>query len=549
MKKFLRVLLVILLVIALAAAGVCGYLWYRSNHIFVDDAVYPINSVSLDLRGQDISLEHYLSVHSQLPDCEILWDVPFQGGKYASNSESLTVSSLSAEDMTMLEYFPDLKTLDATGCESYDLLNSFQSLRPDCQVIYQVNLGGKSFDLDTAELVLNNGDYSYYALLENLVYLPEVTSVTLKMPELSLEQVDALRAAYENIAIQCTVELLGAEYDTQTTELDLSALMSDGVAEVAEKLAMLPELAAVELVNGDGVSQLTMEDVKALQTAAPDAVFHYTFDFYGVTISTTDEEVKIANKYIGNKENGEADLRLALDIMENCNRFVLDNCHFTDETMAQIREDYRDKTKIVWRVWFGENGSSLTDAEVIRAVYGLTDDNSTDLIYCEDCRFMDIGHNEFLDYVPFVAGMPNLEVIIISGAPVKDLEPFKNCKKLRVLEAAFCEYLTDASPLAECESLEMLNISYTHITDLSPLDNLNLTNLCAMYPGKSRVPTEEQERFAALKSDCELHWIGDQPYGSVWRYDDNNDKREWYAEICDAFGYPDPYNNVGWYLD
>ena len=59
MKKLIRVLVVILLVLVLAVAGVLGFLWYRNNHIFVEDAVYPIDSASLDLRGEDISFEHY----------------------------------------------------------------------------------------------------------------------------------------------------------------------------------------------------------------------------------------------------------------------------------------------------------------------------------------------------------------------------------------------------------------------------------------------------------------------------------------------------------
>ena len=82
---------------------------------------------------------------------------------------------------------------------------------------------------------------------------------------------------------------------------------------------------------------------------------------------------------------------------------------------------------MVWRVWFG-GGSTLTDAEVIRCTYDLVDDNCEDLIYCEDVRFMDIGHNEYLDGVPFVAGMPNLEYIIVSGAPIKDLTPLKTAR-------------------------------------------------------------------------------------------------------------------------
>lgn len=547
-KKILVVLVVLLVILVLAAAGVLGFMWYRDNHIFVEDAVYPIDSVSLDLRGQEISFEHYDSVHAQLPGCEILWDVPFQNGRISNDAQSISVTTLTEEDLnTLYNYFPGLKTLDASGCQAYDLLEAFRETRPDCEVIYEVTLGGKSFDPDVTELVLEPGDYDLDTLTANLPHLPQVAAITLKTPDLSLEQIDGLKAAFENIAITCTVEIHGVEYNTETTKLDLSALTSEEVAETCEKLAMLPGLTSVELMDADGNSALSMEDVKALKDAAPEASFHYVFDFYGTSICTTDEEVKLYGKKIG--DDGADTLRAALDLMENCSRFVLEYCNMSNDVLAQLRDEYRDKTKVVWRVNFG-GGSTLTDAEVIRCTYDLLDDNSHNLIYCEDVRFVDIGHNEWLDSVDFVAGMTNLEVIIISGAPVKDLTPFANCKKLRVLEAAFCNYIEDISPLAECESLEMLNISYSHVTDLSPLDNLNLTNLCAMYEGKSRIPQEEQERFDALKPDCETHYVGSQPYGSCWRYaEDEITKRDWYAEICDAFRYPNAPNNVGWYLN
>ena len=553
MKKFLCVLLVILVAFALAAAGGYGLAWYRSNHIFVEKAVYPIDAESLDLRGQDISFDHYDAVHSQLPNCRILWDVPFQGSKYSNETQSLTVSTLpDADAQVLLTYFPNLKRLDASGCREYARLAAFQQKLPQCQVVYQVDLGGKSFAPDTTELILEKEDYAFDTLMENLVYLPDVTSLTLRMPELTLEQVEQLKNAYETIAISCTVELAGKECDTLTTELDLSMLTSADVEEVCGKLAMLPNLAAVELMDADGRSELTKEDVKALMEAAPGAAFHYTFDFYGVTVSTDDEEVKVAGKKIG--DDGEAEVRAALDLLTGCRRFVLDNCQISNEVMAKIRDDYRDRTKVVWRVYFGK-GSALTDVQVLRAVYDLVDDNCQNLIYCEDVRFIDIGHNEYLDAVPFVAGMPNLEYMIVSGAPIKDLTPFENCKKLKFLEIAFCEYIKDLSPLAGCESLEMLNISNTHALDLSPLDDLPLTHLMARtYPsGVCRISQEERDRFVEKHPDCWASFTGPQPYGAGWRYtEDEKEFLESYALLRKAFRYdqdPNIPNHVGWYFD
>ena len=79
MKKWIILVLVAAL---LTTGGILGYdAWYRSNHVFVEDAVYEKELTSLDLRGTGVSLEHYEAVRQQLPDCEIRWMVPFQDGK------------------------------------------------------------------------------------------------------------------------------------------------------------------------------------------------------------------------------------------------------------------------------------------------------------------------------------------------------------------------------------------------------------------------------------------------------------------------------------
>jgi len=321
----------------------------------------------------------------------------------------------------------------------------------------------------------------------------------------------------------------------------------DAVA-VVDQLKKLPNLTHVNLTPENGIGALSLEDVKNLMEAVPNVTFRFAFDFYGTTLTTADEEVHIKNTKIG--DEGEQTIRNALDLLKNCKRFVLENCGVSNELIAQLREDYRDRTKVVWRVSYGK-GTTMTDAEIIRAVYDLVDTNCHNLVYCEDARFMDIGHNEWLDACDFVSGMKSLEYVIISGAPIKDLTPFQNCKNLKVLEAAFCEYIYSVEPLRHCTNLEWLNISYTHVTDLSPLDDLNLANLCAMYYPRSRVPQEEQDRFRALKPNCQMNFVGSQPYGDVWRYDAGGKYVPWYQLIRDVFRYeifPATPNHVGWYL-
>ena len=546
-KKVVTVLAVIALVLALVVAGAVGFLWYRNTHVFVEGKAYSNRVDSLDLRQESISIEHYDQLKALLPDCEILWNVPFQNGTVSSDSTEISVTTLSDEDIERLAvYFPKLKKVDASRCGDYAMLEKLQARLPELDVIYTVSLGGKSFAPDSTELSLAPEDFDLDTLAANLPYLPQVNTLEFLRTDLTLEQVEQLRTNFPGITFAFTVELLGQEYGEDTTELDLSAMTSEQVVEVSQKLPMLPALEKIALTDAGGNSQLPKEDVKALQQAVPGVVIDYSFDFFGTRLSTAEEEVHIKNVKIG--DEGESEVRAALDLLPNCKRFVLENCQISNEVMAKLRDDYRDRTKVVWRVSFGK-GSSLTDAQILRAVYDLVDTNCANLTYLEDVRFMDIGHNEFLKESSFISGMKSLEYVIISGSMISDMKPFANCKNLKVLEAAFCEYIYSAEGLESCENLERLNISYTHITDLSPLDNLNLVNLCAMYEGKSRVPVEEQERFKALKPDCKMTFVGSQPYGTAWRYVTDNELEEWYSTIAKVFRYPDSPNHVGWYLN
>ena len=551
-KTLVTILIVLVLVLALGVAGFVGLNWYRDNHVFVDGDAYDITLQSLDLTEKDISIAYYEELQEKLPDCGITWVVPFQDRRIHNTVQAIDVAVLTLEDVEQLAaYFPNLEVLDASQCTDYEVLEVLQATLPDLKVIYQISLGGKSYEPDVKELELSNGDYDFVTMLENLTYLRKLTAVKLRTPELTDEQMEQLKTTYEHITFTSTVEIFGQEYDAETTELDLSGMTGNDVPVVAEQIKKLPNLTRVNLNPENGIGALSLEDVKLLMEAAPDVTFDFAFDFYGHKLSTADEEVHIKNTKIG--DEGEQNIRNALDLLKNCKRFVLEYCQLSNETMAKLRDDYRDRTKIVWRVSYGK-GTTMTDAEVIRAVYDLVDDNCHNLIYCEDAKYMDIGHNEWLDACDFVSGMKSLEYVIISGAPIKSLEPFRNCKNLKLLEAAFCEYLTDVSPLADCPNLQMLNISNSHVEDLSPLDNLPLTHLTVRTnpSGKCRLSAEEQARVIAQHPDCWISFSGPQPYGVGWRYDEDEiTPLDHYKVVREVFRLsldPNIPNHVGWYL-
>lgn len=441
---------------------------------------------------------------------------------------------LSEGEMYLLNQYPNLKTLDLSGSTCYEAIARYIQQHPDVAVRYTVELGGTAVPHDSTTLTLTPEQFSFQQLLEGLAYLPDLTELTLENVSLTGEQMRQLQKTYPDLPLHYTVEILGNSCTAETSELDLSAMTGDQVEAVEAKLGLLTSLTGVELS-----SKLSLSDVARLQDTNPSATFRYSFTLFGQKLSTTDTEVVYKNQNIGN--DGEELIRQALAVLDNCQRFVLDNCKLDSEVLAGIREDFRDGPKVVWRVYYGVDNryNALTDQETIRAVYNVTDDTCTPLKYCEGAKYMDLGHNEYLTDLSWAAHMPELEVLIVSGCAVKTLDGFENCKKLTWLELAYCAKLTDIEALVGCESLTYLNLSYTKVSSYAALDGLPLKRFVCLSPKAS---TDEQNIFVSIhpKPDCISVFYGySNPYGYGWRYDDNGKTfNEYYKTVVrEAFNY------------
>lgn len=472
-----------------------------------------------------------------------------QNGTGLTPVKAPAAADYSAEEIAMvvtpgtisrLDSYPNLKTADLSGSTCYQTMAEYAEQHPEINVIYSVPICGRLIPADSENLAFLEEEYNASDLLENLRYLPKLKTVSLPGSLLTLNDLKLLQLRLPGVAINYDVNVAGILCDGNAESIDLSALSSGSVPLAAAELPMLTRLKQVELTDAYGQSRLTVEDVAMLQSAAPDVVFHYSFELFGRMVSTTDQEVYYADQNIGNQENAEYLLRRALNIMRGCKRFVLDNCKFDNETLARIREEYRGQTKVVWRVWFSTDGSSLTDREMLRVTFHLKDSNCHDLVYCEDVKYLDIGHNEQLYNIDFIAGMPNLVAVIVSGAPISDMAPFAGCTKLEMLEVAFCGYVKDISPLAECASLERVNIGFTKVDSLSVLDDKNITIL---IDTNTRVSNAERKRFEQLHPDALVQHSGAQPYGYPWRYlSDKLTYNEYYSMLRTVFDYDNGTN-------
>lgn len=468
----------------------------------------------------------------------------------ATTPESTTPSTITRYDesvvmvvtedtISQLDSYPQLKEADLSGSTCYEAILEYIENHPEVNVTYTVSFGDASVKNNLTHISLLGGTYEYETLIENLKYLPDVTSLTLVATHLTSGQITAVKDFYPDIEVNHTVDLPDVDIDMNAAEINLSALEPSQVADIAPLLGQMPNLTYVELTNTNGKSSFSIADVKLMKQYAPTATFNYSFDLFGKTVSTSDTTLEYVQTDIGN--DGAQTVRDALDILPNCTYLLLDDCGIDNEIVASIRDDYPG-IKVVWRIYVWER-SWLTDTEILRAVYHVDDSNSEPFKYLTKVKYMDLGHNTDMTDLSFIAYMPDLEMAILSGSPITDLTPLASCKKLTFLEIAWCGWVQDVSPLASCSSLKYLNLGHTRVSDLSPLNNLSLELLSYVNSGnRVGMTAADWQQIQAQHPDCLITYepLADNnatPYSIGWRYKAEGGYTDCYKKIREVFNY------------
>lgn len=348
--------------------------------------------------------------------------------------------------------------------------------------------------------------------------------------------------AHPDVTVLYDVEILGKQYPRETVSINLSGLEQAQVNGVAQLLRHFPDLRYVELMKEDGTCNLSYEDVRTLQSAAPNAAINYMFELFGQQISLGATSLEFTNVMIG--DEGLSRIRDAITKMPRLQSIRLDNCGTTSEAMDALRQEYLS-LDIHWRVWFGKY-TCMTDETMLRLTNGLKNEHIGEMKYLTEAVYVDLGHNEYLSDLSFFEYMPNVKVLILSGTAVSDVTPLKNLKQLEWLELVFCDYLKDITPLEGCTGLKYLNISITRVSQLDALKNIPLERMVALQ--MSQLAQSEREEFAEAHPDALRVWWGTQPYGYGWRYSDQGYTfYKYYAEMREIFKYDDTYFYNGRY--
>ena len=256
-----------------------GIFRYRDQFLYVDDIRYEKTVTRLDLsgapirdldrlaqlqalqhlnvRGTGLSIAEYEQLHRALPECTILWDVPFQGKFYPHDRKTMTVSSLTDEDVAVLDHFPQLTTVYAEQCRDYAQLQALRLRRPEVHVAYTVEVAGQEYSYNTRAITAPGDDLE--ALEAMFPFLPGLESVTLTAPLADMDRILALREAYPEIGFTWTLEFKGIRLDEFTETLDLTGIPTT-VEEMDALLPYLPNLTYVDMTDC-GIDNEAMEDL------------------------------------------------------------------------------------------------------------------------------------------------------------------------------------------------------------------------------------------------------------------------------------------------
>ena len=509
-------LIFFVLALALLATAACLFT------VRVGGRLYVCADVA-DARGAALSCEEYDEAAARSGFKQIRWSVPIGAERYDSFSEILTLSSLPADEIGRLAYFPYLSVVDARGCEDYAALAAAAAEREDIRFLWTVPsssgaIDGNAETLDAAGL----GAEELEALLP---LLPRLKTVDLRASALDAAETDAFAAAHEGLETVFTVPLWGTEIPGDTEELRLDANASGDAGELAAALGRLKRLKKLDLRDCD----FTPRQLARVLSVCEGVETDYVIRLCGKIFTADCTEMDLSGVEIDDVSEVEA----AAALMPKLKKVVMCDCGIPDAEMDALDLRHED-IRFVWTVYFSiyalrTDATFFCAADVPYLNYDapvLYDYQLYPVRYCRDMIALDLGHM-WIEDLSFLYNMPKLQYLILVGGHFRDITPIGSLQDLKYLEI-FQTNPADISPLLNCKKLEQLNMCYCSGFDISPLKEMKQLKRL-WYAGLG--PYRGWELQEALP-DTQVYCPFTDPDGSTgggWRED------EAYYEMRDVF--------------
>ena len=406
-----------------------------------------VNLKKLNLRGTGISIDQYDMLHAALPNCEILWSVPFQNGYYDNTIQELTVNALSEEDLAVLAYFPVLSSIDADLCQDYEEILALTQQNPELAVAYMVSIGETAYPHTQEQLTITDPDVE--DLMFKFALLPSLTNVTLEGTLPGNDALIALKEKYPNITILWNFSVYGVQTNSLATFIDISKIQIGDTSELEAALPCFYNLEQVDMVD----CNISNEEMDALNMRHPKTKFVWAVRVSGVKVRT-DITHFMPYKYSISKVGSLQDLRYCKDVQ------VLDFGHKRIRDVSYI--EYMPNLRFLLLL-----ECEITDLSIIG--------NCTSLEYLEACSI-----------------------------PATDFWPLTNLTNLKNLNLSYNPFYYDArtwgpygdvTPLYQMTWLDRLWMAYSRLGDEGRADlRAALPNVEILYVSVS--DTNQGWRYA-----------------------------------------------------
>ena len=213
------------------------------------------NLKKIDLRDTELKCEEYEQVKSWFPEAEILWDIPFQGKYFPMDTELLTLTALTPEDIGVLDYFTKLESVSAEECPDYETLEALRQHRPELKLRYKVPLGNTRYSYDVKKLTISGERVE--ELFTAIPYFPSLTEVKLEEPLAPMDRILALRKKYPQVEFSWSIDFGGVTADEFTETLDLTGIPLTA-ERMEEALPYLPNVTFIDMTDC-GISNEEMD--------------------------------------------------------------------------------------------------------------------------------------------------------------------------------------------------------------------------------------------------------------------------------------------------
>ena len=370
---------------------------------------YPADAARLDLREQALTVAEYEQLQMLLPQCEILWKLPFQGLRVGLETRQLRVDAVTLDSVAGLAYLKQLESLHISTCPERSVLEALAAVVPDCRVSYDVTLAGRKLRWDEREVSLTNGDLP--EAREKLDFLPKLKRVIVTDTVTDVETLLALKEAWPEIEFRYTFPFFGQEVSWDAREVEVKQVSIGSVEEVERLLPLFSGLEKLALLE----TGLPSEELDALWKRHPETRLVWTIRM-GYAHVRTDVTTMMPFKY--GYDGLDPNTRLGDKQMEGFKYLVDVIC-----------------------LDLGHQG--MTNVEFVR--------------YMPKLQYLIIGDARVPDLSP-LEGLKELKFLEAFLCGVEDLSPLAGCTSLLDVNLCYNNF-TDITPLLGLEKLENIWLS------------------------------------------------------------------------------------------